>query len=255
MHVLRDLVPLNDVAASVRYEYRIRRVIYIALRVIAVILLIGGLAIIGNKLYGYISDGREHNKLKELSADLNALHERNSDIFGWIKIDDTPVDYPVMYTPNDPEYYLHTDFDRDYSESGELFMDALCDPNGYHYLIYGHHMFNGSMFGSLPKYGDEDYFNSHRTFRFDTLYEQGEYEIFAVAYSQVFDDNAPDFKYYYCANLNDENNYNYYVQNVKAISIYDTGITPVYGEKLVTLSTCNYHTEDGRFIVCARKIG
>ena len=146
------------------------------------------------------------------------------------------------------------DFDGDYSESGELFLDANSDPNGYHYLIYGHHMFNGSMFGSLPNYGEEDYYSEHRTIRFDTRFEKGEYEIFAVFYGQVYDDSVDTFKYYNCANLNDEATYNTYVANVKAMSIYDTGITPVYGEKIVTLSTCNYHTDDGRFVVCARKV-
>ncbi len=226
----------------------------IAVRVFAVLLLLAGLGIVGYKLFGYYTEGKDHNELKALSADMEQLYARNNSFFGWLQIPDTAVDYPVMHTPGDPEYYLHTDFDGDYSESGELFMDGSCDPYGYHYLIYGHHMFNGSMFGSLPKYGEEDYYAAHRTFRFDTLQEKGEYEVFAVFYSEVYDDSADVFKYYTLANLNDEGTYNYYVSNVKALSIYDTGITPVYGEKIVTLSTCNYHTEDGRFVVCARKI-
>lgn len=226
----------------------------IAARVIAVILLIAGLSIVGVKLYNYIDDKLGHNRLAALSADFDALYAQNNDFFGWLKIDGTVIDYPVMFTPNDPEKYLHMDFEGNYSESGELFMDAECDPQGYHYLIYGHHMFNGTMFGSLPKYEDEDYFNEHRKLRFDTLYEKGEYEIFAVFYSKVYDDSEDVFKYYNCANLNDEGTYNYYVQNVKAMSIYDTGVTPQYGEKIVTLSTCNYHTDDGRFVVAAKKV-
>ena len=226
----------------------------IAVRVVAIILLIAGIAIVGMKLYGYYDDNKGHNELKALSADMEALYAKNNDFFGWLKIDDTVVDYPVMYSPGDPELYLHADFDGNYSESGELFMDANCDPNGYHYLIYGHHMFNGSMFGSLPKYDDQEYYSQHRTFRFDTRFEKGEYEIFAIVYSQVYDDNDDVFKYYYYANLNDETTYNTYVANMKALSVIDTGVTPVYGEKIVSLSTCNYHTDDGRFVVCARKI-
>ena len=219
----------------------------------AVILLIVGLGIVGYKLYEYYTDYLGHKNLQALSEDFDQLHAKNSDFFGWLKIADTVVDYPVMYSPDEPERYLHEDFDRDYSESGELFADANIDPNGYHYLIYGHHMFNGSMFGSLPKYEEESYFNDHRIIRFDTMSERNEYEIFAVFYSKVYNDDEDVFKYYNYANLDDESTYNNYVSNVKALSIYDTGITPVYGEKIITLSTCNYHTDDGRFVVCARQ--
>ncbi|WP_407383732.1 sortase domain-bontaining protein [Ruminococcus sp.] len=226
----------------------------IAVRVIAIILLFVGAGIAGYKLYEYYTDQKGHNELQALSHDFDQLYAKNNDFFGWLKIDDTVVDYPVMHTPGDPEKYLHKDFDGNYSESGELFMDANCDPNGYHYLIYGHHMFNGTMFGSLPKYENQDYFNAHRTLRFDTRFEKGEYEIFAVFYSKIYDENEDVFKYYTCANLNNESDYAYYVNGVKSLSIYDTGITPTYGEKIVTLSTCNYHTDDGRFVIAARKV-
>ncbi len=228
--------------------------VVITIRVISVMLLLVGLGIVGFKLFNYIKDGQGHKELKALSADFDALYARNNDFFGWLKIENTDIDYPVLYSPDEPERYLHADFDRDYSESGELFMDAECDPNGYHYLIYGHHMFNGSMFGSLPKYEEKDFYDSHRTLRFDTRSEMGEYEIFAVFYSQIYDESSDIFKYYNCTNLNSEDAYNYYVANVKALSVYDTGVNPVYGEKIVTLSTCNYHTDDGRFVVCARRI-
>ncbi|MBQ3265086.1 MAG: class B sortase [Ruminococcus sp.] len=226
----------------------------IVVRVIAVIMLLVGGYIIGAKLYSYYIDNKGHSSLQALSQDFDQLYAMNNDFFGWLKIDDTVIDYPVMHTPYDSERYLHMDFEGEYSESGELFMDADCDPYGMHYLIYGHHMFNGSMFGSLPKYEDQDYYSEHRTLRFDTLYEMGEYEIFAVFYSRIYDESEDVFKYYNCANLNDEWTYNYYVENVKALSVYDTGVTPQYGEKIVTLSTCNYHTDDGRFVVAARKI-
>lgn len=226
----------------------------VTIRVIAIIVLLVGLGIVGFKLYGYYTEGKGHRELQALSADFNQLYERNNDFFGWLKLEDSVIDYPVMYSPDEPERYLHMNFDGDYSESGELFMDAECDPNGYHYLIYGHHMHNESMLGSLPKFEDTDYLNSHRTFRFDTRSEKGEYEIFAVFYSQVYGENDDVFKYYDHANLNAEDEYNNFIANVKAMSLYDTGVTPVYGEKIVTLSTCNYHTEDGRFVVCGRKI-
>ena len=230
----------------------------IAVRVIAVLLLLAGLGIVGWKLYGYYDAKKGHADLQgQVDGTLQGyqeLYDRNHDFFGWIKIDDTVIDYPVMYTPDEPEKYLHMDFEGDYSESGELFMDANCDPDGYHYLIYGHHMFNGSMFGSLPDYGDEDYYNEHKTIHFNTRFELADYEIYAVLYSQIYDeDDTTSFKYYEMANLNSEEDYNYFVSRAKSESIYDTGITPTYGQKIITLSTCNYHTTDGRFVVCAVK--
>ena len=225
----------------------------VVVRVIAIIVLLAGLGIVGYKLYEYYDAQKGHNQLAALSENLDELYAQNNDFFGWLKIDDTVINYPVMYTPDDPEKYLHMDFNQDYSESGELFMDYRSDPDGYHYLIYGHHMFNGSMFGSLPKYEDDDYFNEHRTFRFDTRSERAEYEIFAVFYSKIYADDEDGFRYYELANLNDEDTYNYYVQSAISASIYNTGIVPEYGDRIVTLSTCNYHTDDGRFVVCARK--
>lgn len=227
----------------------------IVVRVIAIIMLLVGAGIVGTKLFHYYSDKKGHMELQQLSTDYEALYAKNHDFFGWLKIDDTVIDYPVMYVQNDNDKYLHTDFDGDRSESGELFMDGYCNPNGLHYLIYGHHMFNGSMFGSLPKFDNAEYYNEHKIIHFNTRFEKGDYEIFAIFYSQIYDANDnTSFQYYECRNLDDEQSYNYYVQNVKALSSIDTGITPQYGEKIISLSTCNYHTQDGRFVVCARKI-
>ncbi|MBQ6153404.1 MAG: sortase [Ruminococcus sp.] len=225
-----------------------------AVIVIAIIVLIAGLGIVGFKLYQYYTANKNHSNLQALSGNYDELYAMNNDFFGWIKIEDTDINYPVMFSPDEPERYLHMNFDGDYSESGELFVDGYCDPNGYHYLVYGHHMNNGTMFGSLPNYADEDFYNAHQTIRFDTRDELGEYEVFAVFYSKVYDESEEVFKYYEYANLDNESDYYTFVENVKYLSIYDTGITPVYGDKILTLSTCNYHTDDGRFVVCAKKI-
>ena len=223
-------------------------------RVIAIILLIASAVVIAIKLFHSYSDKKGHAELAKLSTNYDELYNRNHDFFGWMKIDDTVIDYPVMYVPGDNEKYLHTDFDGDYSESGELFMDGYCNPDGLHYLIYGHHMFNGSMFGNLPKYADTDYYNEHKIIHFNTRFETADYEVFAAFYSKIYDANDnTDFQYYECRTLDDEQSYNYYVSNVKALSEFESGITPQYGEKIITLSTCNYHTEDGRFVVCAVK--
>ena len=183
------------------------------------------------------------------------LYDMNKDFYGWIEIDDTVIDYPVMYTPYDPEKYLHTDFEGNYSESGCLFIDADCQADGHHYIIYGHHMFNGSMFGNLPKYEKEEYYEDHKKVNFDTMTDEGVYEVFAAFYSKDYDKKETGvFKYYEYKTLKTEMDFNEFIYNVKQAAIYDTGITPVFGDDIITLSTCNYHTEDGRFVVCARKV-
>lgn len=184
------------------------------------------------------------------------LYNRNPDFFGWLKIEGTKIDYPVMYTPYDSEYYLHRDFYGDYSESGMLFIDGDCPSDGSYALIYGHHMKNGTMFGELPDYIDPAFYEKHKTIFFDTRYELRDYEVVAAFYAKIYPDGEENgrFCYYNYKDLSSESVFNEYVANVKAISLYDTGITPVYGDQLITLSTCNYHTEDGRFVVVARRV-
>lgn len=183
------------------------------------------------------------------------LYKKNPDFFGWLKIEDTKIDYPVMYTPHDPEYYLHRDFYGDYSFSGMLFIDGDCPKEGNYYLIYGHHMNNGTMFGELPKYADKKFYEDHKTVFFDTRYELRDYEVFAAFYAKAYPKGEEEgFCYYMYKDLRSPEAFDEYVSNVKAISIYETGITPVYGDELIAMSTCNYHTADGRFVVVARRI-
>lgn len=184
-----------------------------------------------------------------------ALYESNPDLFGWIRIEDTKIDYPVMYTPEEPERYLHLSFNGSKSSSGVPFLDAACDPKGCHYLLHGHHMKSGSMFAAIMNYEKESFWSEHPLISFDTLYETGEYEILAAFYSQVYpQEKTGVFKYYQYPDLSGPERFAEYVSNVQAAALYDTGVTAQYGDTLLTLSTCSYHTTDGRFVVVARKI-
>lgn len=183
-----------------------------------------------------------------------ALYEENNDLFGWVQIPDTRLNYPVMYTPEDPEYYLRRAFDGSDSDSGVPFLDGDCTEHGGNYLIYGHNMNAGTMFALLPSYARQDFWEEHPVIRFDTLYERGDYAVMAAFYSQVYDVDAQGvFRYYQYTDLSSPERFREYVEQVKAAALYDTGITAEYGDQLLTLSTCNYHTGDGRFVVVARK--
>lgn len=181
------------------------------------------------------------------------LYEQNDDLFGWLRIDGTVIDYPVMHTPGDPEKYLHANFNHEYSYGGIPFVDAACTADSDNLLIYGHNMRDGSMFNSLMKYQEKTYWQAHPTILFDTLYAQGEYEILAVFYDRVYYQYETCFKFYQFIDAADEADFNDAIANFKAKALYDTGITATYGDKLITLVTCAYHVENGRFVVVARK--
>jgi sortase B len=184
-----------------------------------------------------------------------ALHEQNADMVGWIKIDGTEIDYPVMHTAD--VFYLSHGFDKKESRSGVPFIDKRCtiEPFGTNTIIYGHHMKNGTMFAALENYKDEDYYKDHPAIRFDTLYEHQEYEIIAVFESQIYRKSETVFKHYNFLNAGGQTDFDEYIANIKALSLYDTGVTASCGDELLTLVTCAYHTENGQFVVVARKAG
>ena len=111
------------------------------------------------------------------------------------------------------------------------------------------------MFAALENYKDEDYYKAYPIIRFDTLYKEQEYEIMAVFESQVYRQNDTAFKYYNFLNAGSKADFNEYLARIKALSLYNTGVTAAYGDELLTLVTCDYHTENGQFVVVARKTG
>ena len=183
------------------------------------------------------------------------LKKENPDIIGWIEIEGTKISYPVLQG-DDNEYYLNHNYKNEKTANGSIFLNKDYDWNvpSTNLLIYGHNMKNGEMFTDLLKYANESYYKNHPIIRFTTENEDSEYEIFSVFRSKVFYKSETNvFKYYNFLNANNEEEYNDFVENAKAISLYDTNIAPKFNEKLITLITCAYHTEDGRFVVIGRK--
>ncbi|MBR0353512.1 MAG: class B sortase [Oscillospiraceae bacterium] len=191
---------------------------------------------------------------QELLGKYITLSEMNPEFFGWLYLEGLGINYPVMFSPDRPQYYLNRDFYGVDSVSGIPFMDERCSAGGNFYLIYGHLMQNKSIFGRLPEYADYACWRENPTFRFDTLTEEREYAVMACFYSRIYYEGEPGFRYYDYCDLSDENVFNYYVSQAKAESIYDTGVTAVYGDEIMVLSTCSHHTEEGRFAVVAKRI-
>jgi len=198
-------------------------------------------------------EGIETERMKKLKE----LQKENSDIVGWIQIDDSKINYPVLQT-TDNDYYVRRNYKKEYSFDGSIFLDKDYNWNlpSTNLLIYGHNNKGSSeMFVDLMKYKDEEYYNTHKRIRFTTNEEDVEYEIIAVFLSRIFYKSETDvFRYYYFINANNEEEFNYFVENSKKLSLYDIEATAKYGDQLMTLLTCSYHTEDGRLAVVARKI-
>lgn len=183
------------------------------------------------------------------------LYNKNKRLIGWLKIEDTEIDYPVMQTTNN-EYYLDHNYNQEYDKNGSLFLDADCDivHRNTNLIIYGHHMKSGKMFGNLNKYSSESYYKEHSKIQFDTIYEKGSYEVMYVFRSRIYNEDEIVFKYYQFLDAVSEQEFNSNMQEMKAISLYDTGVTASYGDELLTLSTCDNSEEDGRFVVVAKRI-
>lgn len=186
------------------------------------------------------------------SRDIRALQELNPDTVGWVYVSDSRIDYPVMYTPNDVEYYLRRNFNKEYSYGGTPFVgEGSVVPGGKSTLIYGHNMRNGSMFADLTKFEDADFFNSH-TISFTTIAGEGTYKPIAVF--RVDLTKRSYFRYWDNTGNISEQQYNEFVSRAIESSEINTDVEIDYSHELLTLSTCSYGSSDERCVVLAMRI-
>lgn len=245
---------------------KIIKLIFICAAIISIILM----TIIFNKWWVL---SRELDSIKEVQAQVikteidysnmedimlnkyEKLYAQNDDFIGWISIDDTQINYPVMYTPNNKNFYLYKNWKKQDSQIGLPYIDERCDiKNSENLIIYAHCMKDGNMFGGLKEYKNKDYYKNHKTIKFDTLYEEHEYEIVSVFVTKVFyegDIVSEDFLYYDYLDLKDEGRYQKFIENIQEKSIHKIDINLNYGDKFITLSTCDYSFENARLVVVA----
>ena len=179
------------------------------------------------------------------------VHARNNDLIGWISIEGTQINYPVMQSKDRPNFYLRHDFDQSYSLYGVPYMQENCDIGiSDNLVLYGHHMNNGSMFSDLCKYESEDFYQEHKTIRFDTLDSFGEYEVVAAFKTVAYSESG--FKYYHFVRAEQEEDFDEFIEGCKELALYDTGVSAEYGDQLITLSTCEYSRTNGRMVVVAK---
>ena len=187
-----------------------------------------------------------------LAQAYDSLRQQNTDYGAWLSIEGTRVNYPVMYTPAEPEKYLRKGFDEKYSMAGTPFLFAGCTWDASSNLvIYGHNMQSGDMFADLMNYLDKPYYEQHPVIRLDTLTERREYRVMAVVPFDITAEN--EHTYYQCTGAGTEETFRSYVEFLKGQSAYDTGVTAEWGDQLITLSTCSdYTVSAGRLLVVGR---
>ena len=234
-------------------------------RVISLIVLIASLCVLAVYIIGDLRDAKteddikglkgNHVKVPEVLDEYAGLYAENSDTIGWLKIDGMTIDYVVMQAPDEINKYLRHAFYGKDSTRGCLFVDEYCDIfNSDNIIIYGHNMKDGSMFGTLDSYADESFYAEHKIIRFDTIYEKHSYEVVAAISTSIPAKDEDVFRYYEYTSSNDEETFLDYADFIEKNKLYDTGVEINPGDKLLTLSTCAYHTTDGRFVVVARQI-
>ena len=180
----------------------------------------------------------------------------NEDMAGWLVIPDTVIDYPIMWTPEDENYYLRRGFNKKKNSAGCLILDtdSSLEPLTTNLIIHGHNMKAGTMFGTLTDYEDEDFFESHKQIILHTKECQRNYEVIAVFRSQVYKKSDTVFKFYKFFQADTEEEFLNFYENIKEMSLYDTSVTAQFGDNFITLSTCSYHVENGRFVVVAKEV-
>ena len=215
---------------------------------------------VANKLVMPIQNGLTFLKNKingndTFFADINNLKQENEDIIGWIQIDNTLIDYPVLQA-TDNNYYLTRNYKKEKSKYGSIFAKSECDikNNNSNVIIYGHNMKDEQMFNTLLKYENKNFYDEHKEIKIATESEESKYSIISVFKSRVFYQDEKDvFRYYNYTKFDNEEEYNTFIKKCKEIQLYDTGVSAQYGEQLVTLITCEYSQVNGRMIVVAKK--
>ena len=193
---------------------------------------------------------------RTILPEMNELYSQNQDFVGVLTVVDTDINYPVVQTPSDPEYYLRRDFYGESSTAGTLFVDYRCDivnPTT-NTIIYGHNMRSGTMFGGLKRYLDYDYYQAHKTIIFKTLYEEQTYQVVGVGLSEVGYDDDDTYKYYDFIDALTGEELQEFIDNIQSLSVFDETIDITSEDKLLTLSTCNTYTENGRMFVVAKRV-
>lgn len=192
---------------------------------------------------------------KQILPQYAALHAQNPDFFGWIRIEGTRINYPVMFAPQEPERYLYKDFYGNYAKYGVPFIDGSTDvEHSRNLLIHGHNARSGILFGDLDKFLKQAFREQYRFIHFDTLYEERVYEIVAVVRTRISKTGEEVFRYYEYANIFSEAMLSEYIRFLNECSVGEADAFISSKGSFITLSTCSYHENHGRLLLTGMRI-
>lgn len=207
------------------------------------------------EVYDVLAATKNENLGETWREQYATLVEKNADCFGYIEIPGTVLSYPVMFTPEDYMYYLNKNIDKEKEKRGLPFMDeATKIGESQNYIIYGHNMNDTTAFGSLKEYLSKSYYEEHKYIYFNTAVSEGVYEIMAVVKTKIYNVEDQCFKYHKYGGVLTKSEFKTYVSEMTKASVYKTGVTAEWGDELLTLSTCNRYTENGRLVIVAKRI-
>lgn len=197
----------------------------------------------------------ETGETVRLLPEFQELYLLNNHIVGWIQIPGTDIDYPVMQTPDSPDYYLKRNFDREYSSRGCIYAREECQISApsQNITLYGHRMKDRTMFAQLDAYLDADFYKENPYIYFDTLDQLRTYRVMAVFCTTAT--MSEGFSYHLFTNTQDETEFTDFYNTCKDLALYDTGVDAVPGDSFITLSTCEYSQTNGRLVIVAKQVG
>ena len=201
-----------------------------------------------------IFENEEGNLSSENTYNLENIAKINSDVIGWIKIDGTNINYPIMQNGDN---YLHKDIYKNYSSHGTPSLAPFCNlKKSDNLIIYGHHMKDNTMFSQLEKYKNYNFYLNHKYIKFFTI-ENGRtientYEVMIAFKTIAYSDEG--FRYYSYTDFQNYEDYEEFVENCRNLEFYYTGVVGTHQDKYITLSTCEYSQKNGRMVVVAKKV-
>lgn len=185
---------------------------------------------------------------------LEELQAQNEELAAWITVDGTNINYPVMQTREDNDFYLLHDFYGEYDDHGTPFLDVCCSlSESDNLVIYGHHMQDKTMFQNLVKFREAEFCEENGGMYLDTPEESRRYQLaFVIVISAV---EAKDFPYFHITDFPQESDYRDFIEKCEKYAVWHSGTLPEFGTRLLTLSTCEYTKLDGRLVVIAQEVG
>lgn len=190
----------------------------------------------------------------QIKSEFKSLIENNKDIFGWITIEGTAVDYPVVQSENNG-FYLNHNFNKEEDKKGAIYIDFRNNLDGKddNYIIYGHKIRDGTMFSDLTKYVEKEtfkeYFKNNNIIIFSSLYTDMKWKIFSV---HVVDLDKEDYHLY--TKYKNRDKYLEFLNNAKEKSLVKSDVELDKNDKIITLVTCNFWYKNSRVFIHAKLI-